>query len=165
MKVAAALVAGCSVVLKPHQWTPLDAFLIASAAEEAGVPPGVFNVITGAGEVGDVLTGHPMVDMVTFTGSTRTGRQIMANASKTVKKVQLEPGGKSLQVVLDDVTDEYVKAIGFGQVLQHCGQGCVLQTRLILPEQFLEPYKEGVVEAAARIKIGDPAIRRRRSDH
>ena len=104
VKSAPALAAGCTVVLKPHPWTPLDAFLIAQAAEEAGIPPGVFNVVTGHGEVGDELTSNPMVDMVTFTGSTATGRRIMASAAPTVKRVQLELGGKSAQVVLDDVS-------------------------------------------------------------
>jgi acyl-CoA reductase-like NAD-dependent aldehyde dehydrogenase len=156
VKSAPALAAGCTVVLKPHQWTPLDAFMIAQAAEEAGLPPGVFNVITGAGEVGDELTGNPMVDMVTFTGSTATGRRIMANAAGTIKKLQLELGGKSATVVLDDVPESYVASIGFGAVLTHAGQGCVLQTRLVLPERFLEAYKEGVTQARAAVKIGDP---------
>ena len=105
IKSASALAAGCTVVLKPHQWTPLDAFVIAQAAEEAGLPPGVLNVITGAAEVGDELTGNPPVDMVTFTGSTATGRRIMANAAGTVKKLQLELGGKSAHVVLDDTPE------------------------------------------------------------
>ena len=95
VKVAPVLAAGCTVVLKPHPWTPLDAMMIAEVAAEAGIPPGVLNVITGHGEVGDELTSNPMVDMVTFTGSTATGRRIMASASATVKRVQLELGGKS----------------------------------------------------------------------
>ena len=97
VKVAPALAVGCTVVLKPHPWTPLDAMMIAEAAAEADIPPGVLNVITGHGDVGDELTSNPMVDMVTFTGSTATGRRIMANASDTVKRVQLELGGKSAQ--------------------------------------------------------------------
>jgi aldehyde dehydrogenase (NAD+) len=155
VKVAPALAVGCTVVLKPHQWTPLDAFLIAQAAEEAGLPPGVLNVITGSADVGNELTGSPLVDMVTFTGSTATGRHIMANAAGTVKKVALELGGKSAQVILDDVSEDYVASIGFGAVLGHCGQGCVLQTRLVLPERFLDAYKDGVAAAAAGIKMGD----------
>jgi aldehyde dehydrogenase (NAD+) len=156
VKVAPALAAGCTVVLKPHPWTPLDAMMIAEAAAEAGLPPGVLNVVTGHAEVGDELTSNPMVDMVTFTGSTATGRRIMASASKTVKKLQLELGGKSAQIVLDDVTEEYARSIGFGEVLTHCGQGCVLKTRLLLPEHLLDAYREGVAEAAAAVKIGDP---------
>jgi aldehyde dehydrogenase (NAD+) len=156
VKSAPALAAGCTVVLKPHQWTPLDAFLIAQAAEEAGLPPGVFNVITGESEVGDEMTGNPMVDMVTFTGSTATGRRIMANAANTIKKLQLELGGKSAHVVLNDVPESYAANFGFGAVLTHCGQGCVIQTRLLLPERFLDAYKEGVKAAAATVKVGDP---------
>ena len=156
VKVAPALAVGCTVVLKPHPWTPLDAMMIAEAAAEADIPPGVLNVITGHGEVGDELTSNPMVDMVTFTGSTATGRRIMASASATVKKLQLELGGKSAQVVLDDVSEDVARSIGFGAVLTHCGQGCVLQTRLLLPEHLLDAYKEGVEAVRPTIRIGDP---------
>jgi aldehyde dehydrogenase (NAD+) len=155
VKVAPALAVGCTVVLKPHQWTPLDAFLIAQAAEEAGLPQGVLNVITGSADVGNELTGSPLVDMVTFTGSTATGRHIMANASGTVKKVALELGGKSAHVILDDVGEDHVRSIGFGAVLSHCGQGCAIQTRLVLPERLLDAYRDGVATAAAGIKMGD----------
>ena len=157
VKVAPALAAGCTVVLKPHPWTPLDAFLIAQAAEEAGIPKGVLNVITGHGEVGDELTSSPLVDMVAFTGSTATGRRIMANGAPTMKRLQLELGGKSAQVVLGDVTEDFARSIGFGQVLTHCGQGCVLTTRLLLPEHLLDAYKEGVAAAVPSVTIGDPA--------
>ncbi len=156
VKVAPALAVGCTVVLKPHPWTPLDAMLIAEVAAEAGIPPGVLNVITGHGEVGDELTSNPMVDMVTFTGSTATGRRIMASASGTVKRVQLELGGKSATVVLGDVGEDYARSVGFGQVLMHCGQGCVLHTRLLLPEHLLNAYKEGLDAMRPMITIGDP---------
>jgi len=156
VKVAPALAAGCTVVLKPHPWTPLDAMLIAEVAAEAGIPPGVLNVITGHGEVGDELTSNPMVDMVTFTGSTATGRRIMASAAATVKRVQLELGGKSATVVLGDVGEDYARSIGFGQVLMHCGQGCVLHTRVLLPERLLDAYKEGLDAMRPLITIGDP---------
>jgi acyl-CoA reductase-like NAD-dependent aldehyde dehydrogenase len=130
--------------------------MIAEAAEEAGIPKGVLNIITGHGEVGDELTSNPMVDMVTFTGSTATGRRIMASASGTIKKLQLELGGKSAQVVLGDVSEDYARSIGFGAVLTHCGQGCVLQTRLLLPEHLLGAYKEGLEAVRPNITIGDP---------
>ena len=156
VKVAPALAVGCTVVLKPHPWTPLDAMMIAEVAAEAGIPPGVLNVITGHGDVGDELTSNPMVDMVTFTGSTATGRRIMASASGTVKKVQLELGGKSATVVLGDVGEDYARSVGFGQVLMHCGQGCVLHTRLLLPEHLLDAYKEGLEAMRPMITIGDP---------
>jgi aldehyde dehydrogenase (NAD+) len=156
VKVAPALAVGCTVVLKPHPWTPLDAMMIAESAAEAGIPPGVLNVITGHGDVGDELTSNPMVDMVTFTGSTATGRRIMASAASTVKRVQLELGGKSATVVLDDVGEEYARTIGFGQVLMHCGQGCVLHTRILLPERLLDAYKDGLEAMRPLITIGDP---------
>ncbi len=156
VKVAPALAVGCTVVLKPHPWTPLDAMMLAEAADEAGIPPGVLNVITGHGEVGDELTSNPMVDMVTFTGSTATGRRIMASASGTVKRVQLELGGKSATVVLGDAGEDYARSIGFGQVLAHCGQGCVLHTRVLLPEHLLDAYKEGLEAMRPLITIGDP---------
>jgi acyl-CoA reductase-like NAD-dependent aldehyde dehydrogenase len=156
VKVAPALAAGCTVVLKPHPWTPLDAFLIAQAAEEAGIPKGVLNVITGHGEVGDELTSSPLVDMVAFTGSTATGRRIMANGAPTMKRLQLELGGKSAQVVLDDVSEDFARSIAFGEVLTHCGQGCVLKTRVLLPEHLLDAYKEGVAAAVPNITVGDP---------
>jgi acyl-CoA reductase-like NAD-dependent aldehyde dehydrogenase len=156
VKVAPALAAGCTVVLKPHPWTPLDAFMIAQAAEEAGIPPGVLNVITGHGDVGDEMTSNPMVDMVAFTGSTATGRRIVANGAATMKRYQLELGGKSAQVLLDDVSEDYARSVGFGSTLTHCGQGCILATRLLLPEHLLDAYKEGVAAAAPAIKIGDP---------
>jgi acyl-CoA reductase-like NAD-dependent aldehyde dehydrogenase len=156
VKVAPAIAAGCTVVLKPHPWTPLDAFEIARAAEEAGLPPGVLNVITGHAEVGDEMSTTTMVDMIAFTGSTATGRRIMSNASGTVKRLQLELGGKSAQVVLGDVSEEYARTIGFGGVITHCGQGCVLGTRLLLPEHLLDAYRDGLGDAAAGVKIGDP---------
>jgi len=156
VKVAPALAAGCTVVLKPHPWTPLDAFMIAQAAEAAGLPQGVLNVITGHGDVGDELTSNPMVDMVAFTGSTATGKRVLASAARTVKRVQLELGGKSAQVLLDDVGEDYARSIGFGAVLTHCGQGCVLSTRLLMPAHLMDAYREGVRAAAKTIKIGDP---------
>jgi acyl-CoA reductase-like NAD-dependent aldehyde dehydrogenase len=156
VKVAPALAVGCTVVLKPHPWTPLDAMMIAEAAAEADIPPGVLNVITGHGEVGDELTSNPLVDMVAFTGSTATGRRIMASAAGTVKKLQLELGGKSAHVVLDDAGEDYARTIGFGSVLTHCGQGCVLQTRLLLPEHLMDAYREGLEAVRPSITIGDP---------
>ena len=144
-------------MLKPHPWTPLDAFLIAQAAEEAGIPPGVLNVITGHGEVGDELTSNPMVDMVTFTGSTATGRRIMASAAATVKR---RPARARRQERARRARRRRrglrPLASASAQVLMHCGQGCVIQTRLLLPEHLLDAYKEGVDAMAPMIKIGDP---------
>jgi hypothetical protein len=151
VKSAPALAAGCTVVLKPHPWTPLDAFFIAQVAEEAGIPPGVFNVVTGHGEVGDELTSNPMVDMVTFTGSTATGRRIMASAAPTVKRVQLELGGKSAQVVLADV-QRTTPAHRF-RCVPHTGRGCGSDAAATAGH-LLDAHKEGVT-AAVPDQIGD----------
>jgi aldehyde dehydrogenase (NAD+) len=156
LKVAPALAAGCTVVLKPHPWTPLNAFLIAEAAIEAGLPPGALNVVTGHADIGEELSTSPAIDMITMTGSTATGKRIMAAGADTMKRLHLELGGKSAQVVLDDVGEEYARSIGFGEVLTHCGQGCVLQTRLLLPEHLLDAYRDGVEAARTQVRIGDP---------
>jgi aldehyde dehydrogenase (NAD+) len=156
VKVLPALAAGCTVVLKPHQWTPLDAYELAKAAQDAELPPGVLNVVTGGVDVGREMTTHPMVDMVTFTGSTATGRSIMAAAAPTVKRLQLELGGKSASIVLDDVPEEAVAQIGIITSMIHAGQGCALHTRLLLPEHLLDAYVEGAKSSAAALKLGDP---------
>ncbi|HEY3942212.1 MAG TPA: aldehyde dehydrogenase family protein [Acidimicrobiales bacterium] len=156
VKTAPALAAGCTVVLKPHPWTPLDALLIAQAADAAGLPPGVLNVVTGHVEVGEELTNSSLVDMITMTGSTATGKRIAVAGAATMKRLHLELGGKSAQVVLDDVGEDYARSIGFGAVLSHCGQGCVLQTRLLLPSHLLDAYRDGVAAAQAQVRIGDP---------
>ena len=157
VKAFPAMAVGCSVVLKPHPWTPLDAFEMARAAEEAEIPPGVFNVITGGAEVGDELTGNPGVDMISFTGSTATGRRIMARAARQIKRVELELGGKSAQILLDDVPEAVARSIGFGMAVVHCGQGCALTTRLLLPEHLMDAYLEGLQTAKSQIVLGDPA--------
>ena len=155
-KVTPALAAGCTIVLKPHPWTPLDAYEIARAATDAGVPPGVLNVVPGGAEAGTELTASPLVDVIAFTGSTATGRAIMANAAGTIKRVKLELGGKSARVVLGDASEAYAATIGFTDVLAHCGQGCVLQSRLLLPGHLRDAYVEGVHKALAEVVIGDP---------
>jgi acyl-CoA reductase-like NAD-dependent aldehyde dehydrogenase len=156
VKVLPALAAGCTVVLKPHQWTPLDAYEIAKAAQDAELPAGVLNVISGGAEVGAEMTSHPMVDMVTFTGSTPTGRAIMAAAAPTVKRLQLELGGKSASIVLDDVPESHVAGMGILTSMIHAGQGCALQTRLLLPEHLLDAYVEGAKNSLSWLKVGDP---------
>ena len=156
VKAAPALAAGCTVVLKPHPWTPLDAMLIARAVEEAEVPPGVFNVIVGHAEVGEEMSTSSKIDMITMTGSTATGKRIMAAGAETMKRLHLELGGKSAAIVLDDVGEDYARMIGFGQMLTHCGQGCALQTRLLLPERYLDAFKDGIADALSQIVIGDP---------
>jgi aldehyde dehydrogenase (NAD+) len=158
-KLSPALAAGNTVVLKPAPDTPWSATMLGRlVAEETDIPPGVVNVVASADHmVGEVLTTDPRVDMITFTGSTATGRRIMAKAADTVKKVFLELGGKSAKIVLDDVEDlgAAVGGIAMG-VCVHSGQGCAITTRLLLPRSR---YDEGVELAAAMmagVPYGDP---------
>jgi len=157
-KVAPALAAGNAVILKPAPDTPWSASFIARAvAEYTDIPPGIFNVVSSSdpATVGEVLTGDPRVDLVTFTGSTAVGRRIMAAASNTVKKVFLELGGKSANIILDDA-DLNAACGGAGMICTHSGQGCAIMTRLLLPRSR---YEEGVAIAKASfeaVKYGDP---------
>ena len=155
-KCLPALAVGCTVVLKPHPWTPMNALELARIADEAGIPPGVFNVVVGGGDVGEELSTNPLVDMIAFTGSTATGKRIREVSARTMKRAQLELGGKSAHIVLDDVTESEVAGIGFGQVLMHSGQACVAASRLLLPEHLLDPYIDGVKAMAPNLTIGDP---------
>jgi aldehyde dehydrogenase (NAD+) len=158
-KLGPALAAGNTVVLKPAPDTPWSATVLGRIiAEETSIPPGVVNVVASSDHlVGEVLTSDPRVDMITFTGSTATGRRIMATGSATVKKVFLELGGKSANIVLDDAPD-LGSAIGLSAVgvCTHAGQGCAITTRLLLPRSR---YDEGVEVAAAmmgNVTYGDP---------
>jgi aldehyde dehydrogenase (NAD+) len=157
-KVGPALAAGNTVILKPAPDTPWNAtFLAKVAAEYTDMPPGVFQVVTSGdpARVGEVLTRDPRVDAISFTGSTAVGRRIMANAADTVKRVFLELGGKSANVVLDDA--DFARALpGCAMTCVHGGQGCAITTRLLLPRSR---YREGIeiLKAAfAGVKYGDP---------
>ncbi len=159
-KIAPALAAGCTVVLKPAPDTPWSATALGHlAAEYTDIPAGVLNVVTSADKsIGELLTRDPRVDMVSFTGSTATGRLVMVSAAETVKRVFLELGGKSVHLVLDDMADmgAAVAMAAFG-VCTHAGQGCAITTRLLLPRAR---YDEGVEAAAAllgSIEPGDPS--------
>jgi aldehyde dehydrogenase (NAD+) len=160
LKASCALAAGCSVVLKPHPWTPLNAFELAKAAEEAGLPPGVLNVVVGGADVGEEITTSPKVDMIAFTGSTATGKHIREVSSSTLKRVQLELGGKSAQIVLDDTPEEHVAQMGLRSVIGHAGQVCVTLSRLLLPERYLDAFIEGAKATTPSLTVGptrDPA--------
>jgi len=156
-KAAPALAAGNSIVLKPDEKTPLSLLALAQICLEEGVPPGVFNVVTGDGEVvGAHLAAHPGVDKVAFTGSTAVGREIMRLASGTVKKVSLELGGKGPVVVLEDADVEAaVDAALFGCFL-YSGQMCESGTRLLLPDSLHDEFVDRMLERVATIKVGDP---------
>jgi acyl-CoA reductase-like NAD-dependent aldehyde dehydrogenase len=156
-KLAPALAAGCTVVLKPAPTTPLEAFIIGEIAEEAGLPPGVLNIVTGDIEAGEALTRHPMVDCVSFTGSDHVGRKVYAQSSDTLKKVILELGGKSANIVCEDADLDRVTADVLQGMLTHSGQGCSLLTRTIVHESIHDELVGRVKAALDYIKIGDPA--------
>jgi aldehyde dehydrogenase (NAD+) len=156
-KVAPALAAGCTVVLKSAPETPWTATILGKlVAENTGIPPGVFNVLTASDPtaIGEMLTADPRVDMVSFTGSTQTGRRIMANASATVKKVFLELGGKSANVILDDADFATALLSGLG-VCYHAGQGCALTTRILLPKSRYDEGVETLKAMFAYVQPGD----------
>ncbi|CAD6538932.1 3-succinoylsemialdehyde-pyridine dehydrogenase [Paraburkholderia hiiakae] len=157
LKVAAALAAGCTVVLKPSEVAPLNAFVLAEAIHEAGLPAGVFNLVTGYGPVvGEVLARHPGVDMVSFTGSTRAGKRVSEVASATVKRVALELGGKSASVVLDDADFAAAVKGTVGACFLNSGQTCSAHTRMIVPESRYEEARDLAKQAAEAFKVGDP---------
>jgi acyl-CoA reductase-like NAD-dependent aldehyde dehydrogenase len=156
-KVAPALAAGCTVVLKPSEVTPLNAFLLAEVIEAAGLPAGVFNLVTGTGPVvGEAIAAHPGVDMVSFTGSTRAGRRVSELASATVKPVAMELGGKSPNVILDDADLEKAVPDGVAKCFLNSGQTCSALTRMLVPRQRLAEAEELAKAAAETFTPGDP---------
>ena len=157
-KVGPALAAGCTVVLKPTEYICWDAYEIARIAdEETDLPPGVLNVLLGArAGVGEVLTTHPMVDQVTFTGSTQTGRRIIANAATTVKRVTLELGGKSANVIFADADLDRALAGDSALVIRHCGQGCGHLTRVLVEEPLHDELLDRMTKRAKTVVVGDP---------
>ena len=156
-KVAPAMVAGCTVVLKPSEVTPLNAFVLAEIMDEVGVPAGVFNLVTGYGPVvGEAIAGHPGVDMVSFTGSTRAGRRVSEVAAATVKKVALELGGKSPNVILDDADLEKAVVNGIKKCYLNSGQTCSALTRMLVPRDKLEIVEQIAAAALEQTPVGDP---------
>ena len=156
-KVAPALTAGCTVVLKPSEVTPLNAFVLAEIMDEVGVPAGVFNLVTGYGPVvGEAIAGHPGVDMVSFTGSTRAGRRVSEVAAATVKKVALELGGKSPNVILDDADLEKAVVNGIKKCYLNSGQTCSALTRMLVPRELLPIAEQIAAAALAQTPVGDP---------
>ena len=157
-KVGPALAAGCTVVLKAAPATPWTAALLGRiAAEETDLPPGVLNVVTSSrNAAGQQLVEDPRVDLVSFTGSTATGRAVMAAAGPTVKRLFLELGGKSALVVLDDADLELAAAIAAFQITTHAGQGCAITSRLLLPRHRFDEGVEAVLGVLAQIPYGDP---------
>ncbi len=156
-KVLPALAAGCSVVIKPAEITPLTTLTLARLASEAGLPDGVFNVLTGAGvDVGTALAGHRDVDMVTFTGSTPVGRRVMAAAAVHGHRTQLELGGKAPFVVFDDADlDAAIQGAVAGSLI-NTGQDCTAATRAIVARDLYDDFVAGVAEVMSNIVVGDP---------
>ncbi|WP_431781322.1 aldehyde dehydrogenase family protein [Streptomyces chumphonensis] len=156
-KAAPAFAAGCTVVLKPAENTPLVAQLFADAVHEAGLPAGVFNLVTGHGpEAGEALAGHPGVDLVSFTGSTAVGRRIGATAGAALKPVALELGGKSANVVLPGADLAKAVKVGVANVMANSGQTCSAWTRLLVDAQHYEEAVELAAGAVAKYVPGDP---------
>ncbi|MFI7541009.1 aldehyde dehydrogenase family protein [Actinoplanes sp. NPDC049599] len=156
-KVAAALAAGCTVVLKPSELTPLVAYLLVDAADEAGLPPGVLNLVPGTGPVvGAAIAGHPDVDMVSFTGSTATGRAITHAAADRIARVALELGGKSANVILADADLAKAVKVGVGNAFLNSGQTCTAWTRMLVHRSHYDAAVELAATAAAAYTTGDP---------
>jgi acyl-CoA reductase-like NAD-dependent aldehyde dehydrogenase len=157
LKVAPALAAGNTVVVKPSEVAPINAFILAEVIHAAGVPAGVFNLVTGFGPVvGEAIAAHPDVDMVSFTGSTRAGKRVAEVASATVKKVALELGGKSANVILPDADIAKAVADGVGKCYLNSGQTCTALTRMIVPRERLAEVEQVAAETAATFTPGNP---------
>ncbi|MCZ7424439.1 aldehyde dehydrogenase family protein [Micromonospora sp. WMMA1949] len=156
-KVAPALAAGCTVVLKPSELTPLTAYLLFDAITEAGLPPGVVNLVPGTGPVvGEALAAHPDVDLVSFTGSTATGRRIAHLAAERIARVSLELGGKSANVVLADADLPTAVKVGVGNALLNSGQTCTAWTRMLVHRDRYDEALDLVAAAVAGYRLGDP---------
>ena len=156
-KVAAALAAGCTVVLKPSEVAPINAFILADIINEVGLPKGVFNLITGLGPVvGEAIVAHPKTDMVSFTGSTRAGKRVMEIASQMVKRVSLELGGKSANIILEGADFNKAVADGVFKAYLNSGQTCSALTRMVVPRSRLAEVEDIATAAAANLTPADP---------
>jgi acyl-CoA reductase-like NAD-dependent aldehyde dehydrogenase len=156
-KVAPALTAGCTVVLKPSEVVPLNAFVLAEVCDAVGLPAGVFNLVTGTGPVvGEALVSHPETDMVSFTGSTRAGRRVSELAARAVKPVSLELGGKSPNVILDDANLEQAVTDGVAKCYLNSGQTCSALTRMLVPRDQLGQAERIASAVAESFTPGDP---------
>ncbi len=156
-KVAPALAAGCTMILKPSEYTPTSAFIFAEILHESGVPRGVFNLINGLGpEVGAAMAGHPGIDMISFTGSTRAGIDVAQRAAPTVKRVTQELGGKSANIIFEDA--DFEKAVGGGavQCFMNSGQSCNAPTRMLVPLSRMDEAAAIAKTVADKTKPGDP---------
>lgn len=156
-KVAPALAAGCTVVLKPSEVAPITAFILAEIFDEVGLPAGVFNLVCGLGHVvGEAIAAHPDVDMVSFTGSTRAGKRVSELAAQTIKRVTLELGGKSANVILDDANFEKAVRNGVNNCYFNSGQTCSALTRMLVPKERHDEAMAIAKKTAEGFAVGDP---------
>lgn len=156
-KVAPAIAAGCTIVLKPSEFSPFSAHLFAQIMHDAGTPPGVFNMVSGTGaEVGAAIAAHPDIDMISITGSTRAGVLVAQAAAPTVKRVTQELGGKSPNILLDDADFARVVPLGVAAAFRNVGQSCSAPTRMLVPAGRLAEVEALAVAAAASMTVGDP---------
>jgi len=155
-KFGPALAAGCTVVFKPAPATPLTALMLAEISQEASLPPGVLNIITGGNETGQALVEHPDVRMVSLTGSPNTGKRVMETASKNLKRVHLELGGKAPLLVFDDADLDLVSSKAALAAIFNSGQDCTAATRVYVEKSRMKALQEALVEGMRQIKVGDP---------
>ena len=159
IKVAPALAAGCTMVLKPSEYSPLSSIMLAEVLDEAGCPQGVFNLINGDGNgVGKAITNHPDIDMISFTGSTRAGKAITKSAADTIKRVTLELGGKSPNLLFSDANLEKAAKISVDSCFINNGQSCDAASRLLVEKSVYEEVIDLVTAEVASVKIGDPMV-------
>jgi len=156
-KIGGAFAAGCTVVLKPSEVAPLNAYILAEIIHDVGLPAGVFNMVMGEGPVvGEAIAAHPDVDMVSFTGSTRAGKQVAATAAGTIKRVALELGGKSANIVLDDANFAEVIPKGVFACYLNSGQTCTAHTRMLVPNSRYDEAVEIAAAAVSATQVDDP---------
>jgi acyl-CoA reductase-like NAD-dependent aldehyde dehydrogenase len=156
LKAVPAMAAGNSVIVKPSPFTPLQTLMIAEVVAELDLPPGVFNVVTGGADVGQMLGADPRVDMVSFTGSDKVGSQIMVQAAPTLKKCHLELGGKSPLVIRHDADMERAVAAGIFGFVHQAGQGCSMTTRMLVDNRIRADFIAALSAAVTALKVGDP---------
>ena len=156
-KVAPALAAGCTIVLKPSEIAPLNAFILAEVCEAIGLPPGVVNIVSGTGPiVGEAIATHPLIDAISFTGSLRAGKRVMALGAESIKRVTLELGGKSANVILDDAPLDKAVGVGVKNAMLNSGQTCSAWTRMVVPRPRQEEAIAIAQQTLAGLKLGDP---------
>ncbi|CAL8477586.1 3-succinoylsemialdehyde-pyridine dehydrogenase (plasmid) [Caballeronia sp. S22] len=156
-KLAAALAAGCTAVIKPSEMSAMQTRVVTEALHEAGLPAGVFNIVTGRGEtVGAEISAHPDIAKLSFTGSTAVGKTILRTAADTLKRVTLELGGKSPMIVLDDANFDAAVPLALDAGFMNSGQACIAGTRILVPRARLAEFEDRIVNAVGKIRSGDP---------